>query len=219
MKAIFVSTDTKVQADKMQARVYKNELLEYAIEDRDFSQYLPPELEDHELGRIKDYIPNIIVDLKYATTDNFTGQIIYDSSEAYLRYGTIKKLKFVQEQLNKEGYTIVIWDAYRPVEAQFKLWEICPDARYVANPYGGYSDHSRGNTLDISIATLDGELAEMPSGFDEFSAVADRNYYDVSSNAAEHARLLERFMYEAGFWGYNAEWWHYTDNQSYSVIY
>ena len=133
-----------------------------------------PEPADEELVLIKDYIPDIMIDLKYATTDNFTGVVIYDSGEALLRYGTVKKLMLVQEELHKEGYSLIVWDAFRPVEAQFKLWDICPDPAYVANPYKGFSKHSRGNTVDISIVALDGSSVEMPSAFDDFSALADR---------------------------------------------
>lgn len=77
--------------------------------------------------RILDYIPTVYIELKYATTDNFTGKIIYDFTDASLRYGTIKKLKAVQEELPEKGYSLKIWDAYRPVNAQFALWDVCPN--------------------------------------------------------------------------------------------
>ena len=69
-----------------------------------------------------------------------------------------------------QGYGLLIWDAYRPVSAQFRLWEICPDSTYVANPNTGYSSHSRGNTVDVSLVTASGGSVEMPSGFDDFTA-------------------------------------------------
>lgn len=87
---------------------------------------------DEDLVKVLEYIPNIIIDLKYATTDNFTNQVIYENKDAYLRYGTVKKLLSVQNELNENGYTLIIWDAYRPISAQFKLWEICPNSKYVS---------------------------------------------------------------------------------------
>ncbi len=173
---------------------------------------------DEDLVLIKDYIPDMFIDLKYATTDNFTGQVIYESTDAYLRYGTVKKLMQVQAELEPLGYKLLLWDGYRPVEAQFKLWEICPDSTYVANPNNGFSSHSRGNTVDITLVTKDGKPVEMPTGFDDFTKEADRDYSDVSQAAGENAQLLEDIMEEAGFRGYSGEWWHYTDTTDYPVV-
>ena len=131
--------------------------------------------------RVRDYIPDIWVDLRYAGENNFTGAAIYDFSDAYLRYGTVKKLAAVQEALRGEGLSLLIWDAYRPQYAQRLLWERCPDANFVANPDTGGSKHSSGGTVDITICTSDGAPMEMPSEFDEFSALADRDYSDVSA--------------------------------------
>ncbi|OLA41619.1 MAG: hypothetical protein BHW36_09210 [Firmicutes bacterium CAG:24053_14] len=166
---------------------------------------------------VRDYIPGIFIDLKYATTDNFTGQVIYDSDEAYLRYGTVKKLLAAQNELSGRGLSLKIWDAYRPVSAQFKLWEICPNPVYVSDPNNGYSKHSRANTVDITLVTSTGESIPMPSGFDDFTSLADRDYSDVSAEAAENARLLENVMVENGFVPYSGEWWHYSDSVSYDV--
>lgn len=177
-----------------------------------------PEPADSEMVLLLDYIPDMVIDLKYATTDNFTGQVIYENDDAYLRYGTVKKLMQVQNELKAEGYKLVLWDGYRPVEAQFKLWDICPDANYVSNPNKGFSNHSRGNTVDITIVTLDEQTVEMPTGFDDFTKEADRDYSDVSATAAANSQMLEDIMTKAGFKGYRGEWWHYTDATEYPVI-
>lgn len=176
-----------------------------------------PEPADGELVLVRDYIPGIFIDLKYATTDNFTGRVIYDSDEAYLRYGTVKKLLAAQNELSGRGLSLKIWDAYRPVSAQFKLWEICPNPVYVSDPNNGYSKHSRANTVDITLVTDTGESISMPSGFDDFTSLADRDYSDVSAEAAENARLLENVMVENGFVPYSGEWWHYSDSVAYDV--
>ena len=177
-----------------------------------------PEVPDETLVNVKDYIPSVFVDLRYATTNNFTGQVIYDFTTAQLRYGTVKKLSAAADALARQGYALLIWDACRPASAQFHLWEVCPNIIYVANPYNGYSKHSRGNTVDITLVTLDGGEVEMPSGFNEFSALADRDYSDVSEAAAMHAHLLEQAMTEAGFIPYAGEWWHYSDSVQYEVV-
>lgn len=170
---------------------------------------------EDEFVRIRDYIPEIVVDLKYATTDNFTGQVIYDFTEAYARYGTVVKLKKAQEILTKRGYFIKIWDAYRPVSAQFKLWEICPDGNFVSNPNVGYSNHTRGCALDITLVDSSGNEIEMPSPFDNFTQIADRDYSDVSETAASNAQMLEEIIQSCGLKGYYNEWWHFNDTVRY----
>ncbi len=174
--------------------------------------------QDDALVSVWQYLPNVDVDLKYASADNFTGQVIYDSEDPQLRFGTLQKLKAVQDQLGQAGFRLLIWDAYRPAEAQWKLWELCPDANFVSNPNKGFSNHSRGNTVDVTLVTLDSEPVEMPSGFDEFSALADRDYSDVSPTARSNAELLEQAMTAAGFRGYSKEWWHFSDTTDYPVI-
>lgn len=177
-----------------------------------------PTPEPGDMVRVVDIIPDIRLDIRYAAAENFTGEVIYESAEAYLRRGTAEKLAKAQEELEELGYSLTIWDAWRPVAAQFALWRVCPDARYVADPFNGFSGHCRGNAVDITITTLDGEPVELPSGFDDFSALADRDYSDVSEAAAANARLLEDAMTRAGFAGYSAEWWHYTDTDAYEVV-
>ena len=167
--------------------------------------------------RVLDYIPGMYQELRYATADNFTGQVIYDFTDAYLRYSTVKKLAAVNEDLAQLGLALKIWDGFRPVSAQFKLWEVCPDPTFVANPTKGFSSHSRGNTVDVTLVAQDGTELEMPSAFDDFSGKANRDYSDTTKTAADHAELLEILMEKHGFYGYFDEWWHFYDNDQYPV--
>ncbi len=173
---------------------------------------VPPD-DPTEFVRVQDYIPDIVVNLRYATENNFTGSVIYNYTDAWLRYSTVCKLKQAQEILRPQGYGICIWDAFRSAQAQDTLWAAYPDGNYVANPANGYSGHTRGDTVDITLIALDGQPVEMPSGFDDFSAAADRDYRDVSELAANHAHLLEQAMETSGFKGYAKEWWHYSDTE------
>lgn len=181
-------------------------------------QTTAPEPDDEALVAVADYIPDIVVELCYGGTDNFTGQVIYDFQEAYLRYGTVKKLAQVQQALKAQGLGLKIWDAYRPPSAQFRLWEICPDPTFVADPSKGFSNHSRGNTVDLTLVDSRGQELEMPTEFDDFSPLADRNYTDCGETARKNALLLEEIMVQFGFRPYFGEWWHFTDTQSYEVL-
>lgn len=176
-----------------------------------------PAPDDRILVVVSDYLPEIPVDLKYATTDNFTGQVIYDFSEVYLRYGTVAKLAAVQKDLAEFGLSLKIWDAFRPVSAQYTLWEVCPDRRYVADPRKGFSDHSRGNTVDVTLIDSEGREVAMPTGFDDFTAKADRDYSDCTEEIKNNAMILQLLMEKHGFTGYKGEWWHFTDNDEYPV--
>lgn len=170
---------------------------------------------DNELVCVTDFIPDLYVELRYATPNNFTGQTIYDFTDAWLRYGTVKKLATVQNALKESGYCLKIWDAYRPSDTQFKLWDVVPDATWVANPYTGHSSHSNGGTVDLTMVYPDGSFLAMPTDFDDFSLQADRDYSDVSDNTRDNAEILEQAMEAAGFVGYSGEWWHFSDTDSY----
>ena len=180
---------------------------------------VPPlaDLPEDAFVRVQDYLPDVQVSLRYATADNFTGTVIYDFSDAYLRCGTVKKLTAVMDILSRDGYTLLIWDAFRPAAAQFQLWNACPDSRYVADPRKGFSSHSRGNTLDVSLLRTDGSAVEMPTDFDDFTPLADRDYCDIPEPAAANAQYLETVFTECGFRPYQAEWWHFSDTDSYPV--
>lgn len=178
------------------------------------------ELENTDFVLIADYISTAQVSLAYATEDNFAGVKIYDFTDAYLRCGTLKKLVQASEMLEIYGYGLVIWDAYRPVYAQERLWEACPNAAYVSPPGTGSQTHCRGLAVDVTLYDLEtGEWLEMPTGFDDFSSYADRDYRDNSETAAENARLLEAVMKACGFRPYSAEWWHFSDSDNYDIEY
>jgi len=171
--------------------------------------------QDSDLVRVRDYIPDIQEDLKYATSENFTGSVIYSFQDTYLRYGTVKKLSCVQEELRVLGLSIKIWDGFRPISAQFRLWEIYPNDTYVANPNQGFSNHSRGNAVDVTLVDSNGAELEMPTAFDDFSGKADRNYSEIPPLPRANAELLEQIMQKHGFQGYYGEWWHFNDTQKY----
>ena len=177
------------------------------------------EPEDDEYVIVKKYIPDIYVELRYATENNFTGVKIYDFTEAYLRYGTVKKLAQVQKELKQQGYSLKIWDAYRPFEAQQKLWEVYPDPNYVANPANGMKKHNLGGTVDITMVAADGSIIPMPSEFDDFSLKADRNYSDIDNEeAVNNVMILQTAMENNGFTGYQGEWWDYSDTDEYEAV-
>lgn len=189
-------------------------------ETHDTSQAAPQALpaSDDVFVRVTDYVPGIRVNLKYAGKNNFTGRQLYDFKDAYLRYGTVKKLGKAQAELEKSGMGLAIWDAFRPKEAQRQLWEVCPNPLYVTDPSKGNSTHTRGNAVDVTLVDSDGTEMLMPTELDNFTKLADRDYSDIDNSfARDNAKLLEKVMKKSGFEPYSEEWWHFTDTQEYPV--
>lgn len=169
------------------------------------------------LVRVRDYVPDIYVDLPYSRAENFTGKRLYSFKDAYLRFGTVEKLAAAQAALRAEGYSIKILDAYRPAAAQFVMWEAMPDDDFVADPTRGFSKHTRGSTVDVTLVTADGRDVPMPSPFDDFDG-AKREYGGIDPVARHNILLLEATMEGAGFLGYENEWWHFNDRDLYPVL-
>lgn len=167
---------------------------------------------------IRDYIPDAVIDLPYATENNFMKKRVYDFTDAYLRLGTVRKLSKAADEMRRLGYRLLIWDAYRPPKAQFAMWEIMPDDTYIADPYKGFSKHSRGNTVDVSLADLQGNPVEMPSAFDDFTIRASRDYGHLEPAVRERMLALENAMVRHGFVPLFDEWWHYHDEETYPII-
>lgn len=167
-------------------------------------------INNSEFIKVEDIIPDIVIELRYGTERNITGKKLYTDNTAYLRFGTVQKLKNANEELKKLGLRIKLWDAYRPRAVQYELWKKKPDARYIVDPKVG-SIHSRGAAVDITLVDKNGKELKMPTDFDVFSKKGDRNYSDTDAEAAENAMILENIMYKNGFKGSKTEWWHFSD--------
>lgn len=177
-------------------------------------------LEINGLVLINDIDPEIEVELKYATSENFANQKVYPYDICVLQRSTAEKLAKANQEFMKLGYRIKVWDAYRPVSVQRTFWEIVPDSRYVANPDKGGSKHNRGTAVDVTLIDMKGNELEMPSGFDDFSGKGSRNNTNMSDTARDNMNLLTDIMVRNGFTTISSEWWHYNDSDSdmYGVI-
>lgn len=153
--------------------------------------------------------PSILVDLRYATENNFTHQVVYDFTTAIARTGTAEKLAAASALLRPEGYRLKVWDAYRPVRAQERLFEVYPDPTFVAKPNPNFS-HQKGVTFDLTLCDAAGNELEMQSAFDDFSERAHRDFARTRLQE-HHYQILDQAMVQAGFTGYSNEWWDYRD--------
>ena len=156
--------------------------------------------------------PTIRLDIRYATANNFTGRQLYNQPRAFLIEPAAKALMQAHHAVQAKGFGLTIYDAYRPLRVTKTLWEATPPGpkrNYVANPKRG-SKHNRGCAVDLTLHHLaNGAEVNMPSGYDEFTARAHRDFSDATADALRHRAILQLAMEDAGFRGASNEWWHF----------
>lgn len=157
-------------------------------------------------------IPDAVIDMRYATSDNFTGAVLYPKAVCKLRRAVAERLVTAAKTLRAQKRRLLIWDCYRPAAIQKVLWDKVPDERYVADPTKG-SRHSRGAAVDVGLVDLDGRAVVLPTAFDDFTEAAHRDRALKGQDGAE-ARRLETALAKAGFVGLPTEWWHYDASDS-----
>jgi len=160
-----------------------------------------------DLVDVATVIPDAVIDMRYASKDNFTGDVLYPKAVCKLRRAVAKRLVKAADLLRKQDRRLLVWDCYRPHSIQKVLWKKVSDPRYVANPKVG-SKHNRGAAIDLAVVDKDGKPVVLPTKFDDFSRAAHRDRALVGDHGAE-ARKLAKAMRAAGFSGMPTEWWHF----------
>jgi D-alanyl-D-alanine dipeptidase len=167
---------------------------------------------DKQLVEIKQYIPAIVLDIRYATANNFMHRRMYQQPKAYARLPVVKALQQVEADLKTRGLGLKIYDAYRPYSVTVKFYETASDTNFVADPRKG-SKHNRGCAIDLSLIDLKtGKELDMPTGFDSFSKKAAANYQAIKKTQLDNRELLKTIMQAHGFTVLTTEWWHYDFN-------
>lgn len=183
----------------------------YGLTPTDYDGYLKTVQAnpDKELIDLEKFIPGIVLDIRYATTNNFTGEKIYNLAKAYARKPVAEAVKRAQAELAKQGLGIKIFDAYRPYSATVKFYEVYKDTTYVASPYKG-SRHNRGCAIDMTIINLKtGEELQMPTGYDSFKKEAWPSTPVTDPVIRKNRQLIIDTMQKQGFKVNSSEWWHF----------
>jgi zinc D-Ala-D-Ala dipeptidase len=156
--------------------------------------------------------PTIVVELRYAGRNNLVGHALYPSgTSALARPEVASGLAVAQAFLRRYQFGLKIWDAYRPVAVQEKLWQASHNSDYVANPEIGVGSlHSWGVAVDATLVDTWNRPVRMPSDFDNFTPAAMWRYAGPRADIRAHMHLLHIAMRNAGFWGLRTEWWHFT---------
>lgn len=169
--------------------------------------------------------PAILVDIKYATADNFMKIVLYERmKKAYLQKDVAERLSRVQDYLTKlyPGYHLLIYDALRPVSVQQKMWDALDSlpparrAKFVSNPKN-LSLHNLGAAVDITIVDEKLIPLDMGAGFDEIRQIAypslEKQFVAEGKLTANHIKnrdLLRKVMFSQGFRQLETEWWHFN---------
>lgn len=193
------SSKTK-NLDRLKIISSLNEYKKQAILDSNFA-----------LLDIKKEIPTVILDIKYATINNFSGQAVYKTAQAFARKPVVLALQKVQQSLAKQGLGLKIYDAYRPYSVTVKFWTITPynKRNFVANPKNG-SRHNRGCAIDVTLIDLKtGIELEMPTPYDSFLTMAYADFVPLPNQILKNRLTLQTAMLANGFKTLKAEWWHF----------
>lgn len=174
-----------------------------------YSSETTQEIADTTFVNLKDYSSDFIYDMKYATEDNFLKAKVYDCAECLLRYKTVQALIAANKEFMKQGCKIKLFDCYRPLSIQKKMWEIVSNPKYVADPKKG-SIHNRGGAVDITLVNTDGTELEMGTAFDFFGIQASHNYTKFPVPVKANRKYLKTVMIKNGFNSFDSEWWHYN---------
>jgi len=158
---------------------------------------------------LKEYSKDFVYDMKYASSDNFLKAKVYDCAECFLRFKTVKAMIAANSDFMKMGYKIKIFDCYRPLDIQKRMWKIVSNPSYVADPSKG-SIHNRGGAVDITLVDSNGKELDMGTSFDFFGIEASHNYQNLSQEIKNNREFLKKIMIENGFNPFDSEWWHYN---------
>jgi len=167
---------------------------------------------------LTDLDDSFIVDLRYSTSDNFFKKCFYPVEVCAIRMETGEKLVKAHSIFREKGYTIKVWDAYRPLSIQRAFYEAYPGTIFVAKPPDPSIKtdlrprHNNGMAVDITLVDKDGKELEMPSGFDDFTEKASPTYAHMSAEARKNIDYLLKVMTSCGFKIHEGEWWHFVDS-------
>ncbi|RZJ34267.1 MAG: peptidase M15 [Flavobacterium sp.] len=166
-------------------------------------------LNDSTFVNLRDYSSDFVRDMKYATDDNFLKATVYDCAECYLRLKTVKALIAANDEFQRAGFRIKLFDCYRPLRIQRKMWLLVKDPKYVADPAKG-SVHNRGGAVDITLVDLSGTEVEMGTEFDFFGPEAAHSFRKLPKKILHNRKFLKAVMVRHGFKSFESEWWHYN---------
>ncbi|MBU6300321.1 MAG: M15 family metallopeptidase [Verrucomicrobia bacterium] len=164
----------------------------------------------HGLIDIRTVVPDVVVDLRYATAGNVARRALYPADmPCLIERRTGNQLAQAAREVASHGYRLKIWDAYRPPQSHLALWRAVPNGNYVSAPSKTLSMHCAGAAVDLTLVDANGRELKMPTGFDHFSPAAAAEYQGGDPEVARNVAVLQQAMRRAGFSTMKTEWWHF----------
>ena len=194
------------------AYVHKDYVIEHLPEDNMLCDVITYEIGYSKLVDITKIIPSLIIEMPYATGSNHVNEQKYPFELALLQETTANKLKKAQDLFLADGYSLVIWDAYRPYTVTVENFEVIGDTTLAASPETG-SKHNRGAAIDVTLYNLNtDEYVDMPTEVREMDRdLAKRSSTSMTDEQRKNMKYMEKILEQAGFSAYPGEWWHYND--------
>ncbi len=205
------SKSIQLRAEKIEQNILERQEEYNILQDR---KDLLTSIDDKDFIDIEKLSNYFVLDMKYATSDNFLKKAVYSCAKCYVRGIVAKALIKANADFMKKGYRIKLFDCYRPHSVQKKMWKIVPNPGYVANPKGG-SIHNKGAAIDITLTDLKGNQIDMGTAFDHFGKEAHHAYTKLSKEVIANRKLLRSTMESYGFSIIKTEWWHYNFKTDY----
>lgn len=178
---------------------------------------LPEAARSAGLVDVVERVPGLLLDVRYATTNNFVGAAVYPGPHCWLQAEVAERLAAVQADLLAQGLSLKVFDCYRPFSVQEHFWTLVADERYVGKPQRDNqgeplegSRHNRGAAVDVSLVDIaSGEELAMPTDYDDFSERAAADYQALPPAVIANRKVLIDVMTIHGFTVLPSEWWHF----------
>lgn len=209
MQKGFIRSDLLVDFDENKKFVAKARRQTIDVLNKETGEMEPKK---SNLVDVRRYLPDIEYYIIFATPDNFTGKTLYARDLCLLQKGTVDKLVKAQKLFEADGYTIKIYDAYRPSKVSGALYNIIKDPKYIAS--AGTSIHNRGAAVDMTLVDSNGNELEMPTPMHTLNETANRDYKDMTDTARKNMDYMTGVMRKCGFGTINSEWWHFSDSNA-----
>ncbi len=181
-----------------------------------FYSFFSHEKSQDSLVNLESLSTEFSYEIRYATPNNFIGETLYDCPKCLLQPEVAEALLKANQYFCEKGYRIKIYDCYRPLDVQKKMWAKVPRPTYVGNPFGNGSIHNKGAAVDITLETLEGCYVEMGSDYDYFGREAHTDNHNFPQEILTNRKLLIEGMLKFGFNTIRTEWWHFSFRKNWS---
>ncbi|WP_291721398.1 M15 family metallopeptidase [Bernardetia sp.] len=210
----------KIEEEKLKFIEDSLEKVELQAKKEDEKKVYFESLEDSAMVELIKYDSSLVLDIRYATENNFMKQKVYPCAKALLRKVAAEALFEANEKFKEKGYRIKVYDGYRPLSVQWILWNTTTNKNYVANPRRG-SNHNKGCAVDMTLVDENGKELNMGTEYDFFGKEAHHTFTNFPTKTKDeilkNRKLLKNIMASVGFSSISNEWWHYNFKIKYPV--